>query len=189
MNIIKMQLSEVLLIEPDVHEDPRGYFLEIFQKQHFNETLGPLEWTQDNVSCSEKGTVRGLHFQWPKPQGKLVTVMSGKIFDVAVDIRVGSPSFGQWVGQVLDGRLHQQLWVPPGFAHGFQSLESATVVHYKCAENFWSPKHEQTIRYNDPSIGISWPLEVTKAHDRDRCAPTLETMNKLPNYNKKSPHA
>ncbi len=189
MKISRLYLPEVMLIEPDVHKDTRGHFLEIFQQQHFDKTLGPLEWTQDNVSCSEKGTVRGLHFQWPKPQGKLVTVMSGKIFDVAVDIRVGSPSFGQWVGQILDDRLHQQLWIPSGFAHGFQSLENTTVVHYKCAENFWSPNYEQTIRFNDPSIGISWPLEVTKVHDRDRCAPTLETMDILPTYNKKSSHA
>ena len=142
MNIIKTELPEVLLIEPSVHKDERGHFLEIFQQQHFNETLGPFEWTQDNVSSSKKGTVRGLHFQWPKPQGKLVTVMAGQIFDVAVDIRVGSPSFGQWVGQVLDDRSHRQLWIPPGFAHGFQSLKGTTVVQYKCTENFWSPKHE-----------------------------------------------
>ena len=189
MNIIRTDLPEVILIEPIVHKDPRGHFLEIFQQQHFNETLGPLKWTQDNVSSSKKGTVRGLHFQWPKPQGKLVTVMSGKIFDVAVDVRVGSPSFGQWVGQVLDDRSHGQLWVPPGFAHGFQSLENATVVQYKCTENFWSPKHEQTIKYDDPFIGIDWPLKVTTVHDRDKCAPNLKTLDILPIYNKKLSHA
>ena len=185
MNIIKTELPEVLLIEPSVHKDARGHFLEIFQQQHFNEILGSLKWTQDNLSSSKKGTVRGLHFQWPKPQGKLVTVMAGKIFDVAVDIRVGSPSFGQWVGQVLDDRSHRQLWIPPGFAHGFQSLKGTTVVQYKCTENFWSPKHEQTIKYNDPFIGINWPLEVTAVHDRDRGAPNLKTLNILPIYNEK----
>lgn len=115
--------------------------------------------------------------------------MSGKIFDVAVDVRVGSPSFGQWVSQVLDDQSHRQLWIPPGFAHGFQSLESATVVQYKCTENFWSPKHEQTIKYDDPFIGINWPLSVTTVHDRDKCAPNLKTLDILPIYNKKLSHA
>ena len=115
--------------------------------------------------------------------------MSGKIFDVAVDVRVGSPSFGQWVSQVLNDQSHRQLWIPPGFAHGFQSLESATVVQYKCTENFWSPKHEQTIKYDDPFIGINWPLPVTTVHDRDKCAPNLKTLDILPFYNKKLSHA
>ena len=180
MNIIKTELPEVLLIEPSVHKDTRGHFLEIFQQQYFNEILGPLKWTQDNLSSSEKGTVRGLHFQCPKPQGKLVTVMTGKIFDVAVDIRVGSPSFGQWVGQILDDRSHQQLWIPPGFCPRFPVFEEQNCCSIpNCTENFWSPKHEQTIKFNDPFIGINWPLEVTAVHDRDRFAPNLNTMDIL----------
>ena len=172
MNIIKTELPEVLLIEPSVHKDERGHFLEIFQQQHFNETLGPFEWTQDNVSSSKKGTVRGLHFQWPKPQGKLVTVMAGEIFDVAVDIRVGSPSFGQWVGQFLDDRSHRQLWIPPGFAHGFLVLSDTADLEYKCSE-FYDPEDERQIRWNDPELNIAWPIKNPILSVKDSEAPAL----------------
>jgi len=188
MKITKTSLPDVLLLTPTVHSDERGQFLEMFQIETITQAIGELYWTQDNLSRSDKGTVRGLHFQWPNPQGKLVTAVHGKIFDVAVDIRNGSPFFGKWVGQTLDDKLHQQLWIPPGFAHGFQALTNSAIVHYKCSENLWSPESELTICFDDPRIDIKWPLPIQKIHIRDRNAPTLEALENLPNFEDFSPH-
>ena len=186
-NLEGIKFEGLFLITPNKFNDERGSFYESWNKKVFDKAIkSKVNFVQDNHSSSSKGVLRGLHYQInPSPQGKLVRCIFGEIFDVAVDIRVGSPSFGQWVGQVLDDRSHRQLWIPPGFAHGFQSLKGTTVVQYKCTENFWSPKHEQTIKYNDPFIGINWPLEVAAVHDRDRGAPNLKTLNILPIYNEK----
>lgn len=180
MKFTVTKIAEVLLIEPDVYRDKRGQFMEAFNVKKYEAILGKCVWVQDNFSLSLKGVVRGLHLQWPNPQGKLVSVSYGSVFDVAVDVRKGSPTFGKWVGEVLDGESCRQLWIPPGFAHGFQALTDGAVLNYKCSGNFWSPKTEQTVFYDDPAIGISWPIDVSLSIERDLNAPDLKDCVNLP---------
>lgn len=180
MQTEKTGFPEVIKISPHVHRDKRGHFLEMFNASAYADVTNTSEWTQDNSSRSSCGVIRGLHLQWPKPQGKLVSVACGKIFDVAVDVRRGSPTFGHWVAEVLDDVKCQQLWIPPGFAHGFQALSSYAIVHYKCSANFWSPDTELSIHYDDPSIGIEWPLPVTQSNSKDSEAPFLRDCTNLP---------
>lgn len=180
MEIDQTALPEVMKISPRVHKDHRGHFLEMFKASAYATITGTVDWTQDNSSRSSRGVIRGLHLQWPKPQGKLVSVVSGKIFDVAVDVRRGSPTFGHWVGEMLDDVSCQQLWIPPGFAHGFQALSDEAIVHYKCSAHFWSPDTELSICYSDPTIGIEWPLPVTQSHPKDSAAPFLQDCTNLP---------
>ena len=150
------QLPEVLLLTPRVFEDERGCFMETWQRRTFAGLGIDYDFVQDNCSHSQPGTLRGLHYQIIQPQGKLVRVSAGEIFDVAVDLRQGSPTYGRWAAARLSARNRQQLWVPPGFAHGFLALTQAE-VHYKCTD-YYAPEHERTLLWNDPQINVSWPL-------------------------------
>ncbi|MEP0912828.1 dTDP-4-dehydrorhamnose 3,5-epimerase [Leptolyngbya sp. GB1-A1] len=158
MNITQTEIPDVLLIEPRVFGDDRGFFFESFNEQVFQDKTGlSLRFVQDNHSRSAKNVLRGLHYQIQQAQGKLVRVVAGAIFDVAVDIRKGSPTFGQWVGYELSAANKQQLWIPPGFAHGFVALENGTEVLYKTTD-YYAPAHERSILWNDPDLGIHWNL-------------------------------
>ena len=157
MKIIETSIPDVLLLEPTVHGDARGYFMETFRESWLHEHGIDLNFVQDNQSCSTQGTLRGLHYQLKKPQGKLVRVVSGEVFDVAVDMREGSATFGRWAGDILSSQNKRQLWVPPGFAHGFYVLSESAELHYKCTD-YYFPEHEQNLLWNDPDVGIEWPL-------------------------------
>jgi dTDP-4-dehydrorhamnose 3,5-epimerase len=151
-------LPEVKIVEPKVFGDARGFFYESFNGREFSEDVAPgVEFVQDNHSRSAKGVLRGLHYQIVHAQGKLVRVVEGEVFDVAVDIRKSSPNFGKWVGVTLSEENHQQLWVPPGFAHGFVVLSESAQFLYKTTD-YWYPEHERSIVWNDPEIGIEWPI-------------------------------
>ncbi len=159
MDVIKTEIPEVLLIEPKVFGDERGFFMESFNQRTFTEKTGVnLEFVQDNHSRSSKGVLRGLHYQIQQAQGKLLRVVAGEIFDVAVDIRKDSPNFGKWVGDLLSGENKRQLWVPPGFAHGFLVVSETADVLYKTTD-YYAPEYERSIIWNDPDIGINWPLD------------------------------
>jgi len=152
----KTSIEDVICIEPQVHGDERGFFMETW-RDTWLETLGAgLKFVQDNHSKSKRGILRGLHYQIQNPQGKLVRVVSGEVFDVAVDMRRNSPTFGKWVGVLLSARNKKMLWVPPGFAHGFLVLSDSAEFVYKCT-NYYSPEHDRTLLWNDPDIGIQWP--------------------------------
>ncbi len=158
MKFLPTKIPDVIEIQPQIHGDERGYFMETYQQRHFEELNITANFVQDNQSRSVKNTLRGLHYQIKQPQGKLVRVISGQVFDVAVDMRKASPTFGQWVGVTLCEEKNNQLWVPPGFAHGFFVLsESATFV-YKCSD-YYAPEHERSLLWNDPKIGIDWPIQ------------------------------
>lgn len=153
------KLPGVLLIEPKVFGDDRGFFYESFNLKSFQNSTGlSIKFLQDNHSKSSKGVLRGLHYQIRKPQGKLVRVISGSIFDVVVDIRLGSPTYGQWFGEKLSSENKKQLWIPPNFAHGFLVLSESAEVLYK-ATNYYAPNFERSIRWDDPSIAIKWPID------------------------------
>ncbi len=160
MDIEKTLLPGVLLIKPKVFADDRGFFYENYQAQRYKEAGIDLEFCQDNHSRSSKGVLRGLHYQKPNEQGKLVVVLQGDIFDVAVDIRPDSPTYKQWVGVTLTGENHHQLYIPPGFAHGFCVLSDTADFYYKCTAPY-SPKDDKGIRFDDPEIQVQWPLECT----------------------------
>lgn len=158
MNITPTTLPDVLLIEPKVFGDARGFFFESFNQQAFAQATGlTLDFVQDNHSRSARGVLRGLHYQIQQPQGKLVRVVRGSVFDVAVDLRKSSPTFGQWVGAELSEDNHRQMWVPPGFAHGFLVTSDSADFLYKTTD-YYAPQHERCIAWNDPAIGIAWPL-------------------------------
>lgn len=158
MNVIKTDIPDVLIFEPRVFGDARGFFFESFSNKFFNEAVGrSVEFVQDNHSQSQKGVLRGLHYQLdPHAQGKLVRCVEGEVFDVAVDIRRSSPTFGKWVGAVLSAENKRQLWIPEGFAHGFLALTDTVQFVYK-ATNYYAPQSERSILWNDPDIGIAWP--------------------------------
>ena len=159
MRVVVTSLPEVLIIELKVFGDERGFFFESFNRKLFADAVGlPADFVQDNHSRSAKGVLRGLHYQIQHPQGKLVRVVRGSVFDVAVDIRKSSPHFGRWVGTELSEKNHRQLWVPPGFAHGFLVLSESADFLYKTTD-YWQPEHERSICWNDPTIGIDWPLD------------------------------
>ncbi|MBI9046115.1 MAG: dTDP-4-dehydrorhamnose 3,5-epimerase [Anaerolineaceae bacterium] len=157
MKFKALQLPEVIEIEPRVFRDERGYFMETFQFERFSQNGIDQVFVQDNQSGSQQGILRGLHYQINHPQGKLVRVVTGEIFDVAVDIRRNSPTFGQWVGSILSESNKKQLWIPPGFAHGFLTLSSWAEIHYKCTD-YYHPDSERTIIWNDAAINILWPF-------------------------------
>jgi dTDP-4-dehydrorhamnose 3,5-epimerase len=164
-------LPGVVVVVPKVFEDERGFFMETWQAKKFAEAGIEAEFVQENFSRSVYGTLRGLHYQIRQPQGKLVRVVQGKVFDVAVDLRKSSSTFGRWFGETLSAENRRQLWVPPGFAHGFLVLSEIAEFEYKCTE-YYAPEHERSIRWDDPKIGIEWPLAdgqqpVLSAKDED----------------------
>jgi dTDP-4-dehydrorhamnose 3,5-epimerase len=183
MKVAQTKLPGVMVFEPDVFGDARGWFAEIFSSKRYEEAGLKLSFVQDNVSFSEKNVLRGLHFQYPHSQGKLVQALSGEVFDVAVDIRVGSPTFGQWFGETLSAKNHKQMYIPPGFAHGFYALSDNTLFSYKCTD-YYSPATEGGIIWNDPDIGITWPADAPKISKKDTNYPRLKDIpkDKLPKY-------
>lgn len=185
MKIVETSLPGVLIIEPVVFGDERGFFMETWQKQRYEEIGIRGPFVQDNVSSSRKGVLRGLHYQNPQGQGKLVSVLTGEVFDVAVDIRYGSPSFGQWTGVVLSGKNHRQFWIPEGFVHGFCVLSEQAIFSYKCTE-VYAPEHEGGICWNDPDVGIKWPLDEVLLSSKDQIYPQLKAVpiEQLPQYGK-----
>lgn len=159
MKVIATALPEVFIIEPEVFGDARGFFFESYNKRELRESIGiDLEFVQDNHSRSEKGVLRGLHYQIRQPQGKLMRVVQGAVYDVAVDIRRGSPNFGKYSGVELSAESRRSVWIPPGFAHGFLALSAVETV-YKTTD-YWAPEHERCIRWDDPDLAIPWPLEA-----------------------------
>jgi dTDP-4-dehydrorhamnose 3,5-epimerase len=157
MQITPLAIPDVILIEPKVFQDDRGFFLETFQAEKYRSVGITIPLVQDNHSGSREGVLRGLHYQIRKPQGKLVSAIVGEVFDVAVDLRRSSPTFGRWVGATLSSQNHRQLWVPPGFAHGFYVLSEWAEITYKVTD-FYDPQGERTLIWNDPQVGIDWPL-------------------------------
>jgi dTDP-4-dehydrorhamnose 3,5-epimerase len=158
MNVRPTRIPDVAVVEPKVFGDARGFFYESFNRKALEAALGrPLEFVQDNHSRSVRGVLRGLHYQLPRPQAKLVRVAVGEVFDVAVDLRRGSPTFGQWVGETLSAENKRQLWVPEGFAHGFLVLSDVAEFLYKTT-GYYHPEHERCIRWDDPTLGIAWPI-------------------------------
>ncbi len=158
LNVIRTEIPEVLIIEPKVFGDDRGFFYESFNAQQFEDATGlKREFVQDNHSRSARNVLRGLHYQIQHPQGKLVRVVAGEVFDVAVDLRRSSPTFGKWISAVLSAENKRQLWVPEGFAHGFVVTSDYAEFLYKTTD-YWYPEHERSVAWNDPSLGIEWPL-------------------------------
>lgn len=175
-------LPEVMVITPDVYRDARGLFLETYHDRKYREAGIAAPFVQDNQSRSVQGTLRGLHAQRRRPQGKLIRVVQGEIFDVAVDIRRASPTFGRWVATCLSGENLRQCYVPPGFAHGFCVQSDVAVVEYKCTE-FYDPADELVLIWNDPDIGIQWPITDPSLSAKDGAAPPLrDILEQLPTY-------
>ncbi len=159
MQILKTDIPDLLIIEPKVFGDERGFFYESFNERRFAELTGTSpRFVQDNHSRSSRNVLRGLHYQIKQPQGKLVRVTSGEVFDVAVDMRRSSPTFGRWVGVILSAENKRQFWIPEGFAHGFAVTSESAEFLYKTTD-YWAPEHERSVRWDDPAIGIQWPLE------------------------------
>ena len=183
MNLVSTSIADVFIIEPKVFGDDRGFFFESFNERRFQEAIGAgdgLRFVQDNHSRSAKNVLRGLHYQIRQPQGKLVRVVAGEVFDVAVDIRRSSPTFGKWFGAVLSAENKRQMWVPPGFAHGFVVLSDSADFLYKTTD-YWSPEYERCIAWNDPDIGIEWPLSgVPVLSEKDRGASLLVDAEVFP---------
>lgn len=176
------RIPDVVLIEPRLFGDQRGFFMETYQQKVFAEHGITAQFVQDNHSGSRRGTLRGLHYQIQQAQGKLVRVVAGEIFDVAVDLRRSSPTFGQWVGEILSAENKRQLWIPPGFAHGFYVLSDWAEVVYK-ASDFYAPQWDRTLLWNDPQVGIDWPLMdgvELLISDKDRAGLTLAQAETYP---------
>jgi dTDP-4-dehydrorhamnose 3,5-epimerase len=177
MRVVPTQLPSVLLIEPKVFGDARGHFFETWHRERYAESGVPREFVQDNVSRSQRGILRGLHLQEPFGQGKLVQVLDGDVFDVAVDVRVGSPSFGHWVGERLSSDNHRQLYIPPGFAHGFCVVSESALLLYKCTE-LYHPETEISVAWNDPALAIDWPVANPVLSQKDATAKNLADIPK-----------
>lgn len=175
MRIVATDLPGVLLIEPRIFADARGYFVETWQSCRYAEAGMPIEMVQDNLSSSVQGVIRGLHYQWPQPQAKLVHVLDGEILDVAVDVRAGSPTFGRSVAVTLNSADRRQIFIPVGFAHGFAALSSTAVVSYKCSTPY-APQFDRGIRWNDPELGIAWPVAAPILSDKDARLPLLREV-------------
>lgn len=170
MKVIHTALPDVLVIEPKVFGDERGFFYESFNAQKFQALTGlQVDFVQDNHSLSGKNVLRGMHYQIRQAQGKLVRVIAGEVYDVAVDLRKGSAQFGKWVGATLSAENHRQMWIPPGFAHGFLVMSDKAEFLYKTTD-YWAPEHERCLMWNDPDVGIDWPLME---------APTLSAKDQL----------
>ena len=183
MNFIPTKLDGVVIIEPDVYGDGRGFFMESWNFQRYAENGLDARFVQDNVSYSKRGVLRGLHFQQPHAQGKLVSVFQGEVFDVAVDIRRNSPTFGQWEGVTLSAENKRQFYVPPGFAHGFCVLSDAALFSYKCTD-YYCQQCDAGIAWDDADIGINWPLEAPRLSEKDQALPGLAEIDpdRLPVY-------
>jgi dTDP-4-dehydrorhamnose 3,5-epimerase len=183
MNVLKTNLPGVLVFEPKVFGDERGFFMETWRADRYEEAGLPKDFVQDNLSFSRRGVLRGLHFQNPDQQGKLVYVLQGEVFDVAVDIRVGSPTFGEWAAVTLSSENKRQFYVPEGFAHGFLVTSDAALFAYKCTAKY-NAKAEAGVLWNDPQIGIEWPVEAPVLSEKDLAAPPLAEMpvERLPRY-------
>ena len=182
MQVSPTKLPGVLIIEPDVHKDPRGFFLEIYHAERYAAQGIHGPFVQDNHSRSIRNAVRGLHLQVARPQAKLVRVVAGEVFDVAVDVRVGSPTFGQWVGTRLSAESFRQFYVPVGFAHGFCVLSDVAEIEYKCSD-LYTPAAEVGVLWNDPDLNIPWPVREPILSDRDRAHPRLaEITDTLPRF-------
>jgi len=178
MKVEQTKLDGVLLVTPKVFGDDRGFFMETYNKEIALNSGLPDEFVQDNHSKSSKGVLRGLHYQTPQWQGKLVRVVQGEIFDVAVDIRHGSPTYGQWVGEYLNDENKQQLYVPEGFAHGFVVTSDTAEVVYKCT-SLYAPQQEGSLLWNDPDIGIEWPVESPLLSEKDKNAVRLADLPEM----------
>jgi dTDP-4-dehydrorhamnose 3,5-epimerase len=185
VRVVPTDIPEVLVVEPDVHVDGRGFFFETYHADRYREHGIPGPFVQDNQSRSVGGTLRGLHLQLRRPQGKLVRVIEGEVFDVAVDVRRGSPTFGRWVGVALSAENFKQCYVPPGFAHGFYVVSAIAQVEYKCTD-IYDPGNELGVAWDDAAVGIRWPTGQPLLSARDRRNPTLADLaDKLPAYSTK----
>lgn len=180
MKISPSKISEVLVLEPEVYADERGYFMETFRSSYLTKHGVELNFVQDNQSQSRIGTLRGLHYQLEFPQGKLVRVISGTVFDVAVDIRKNSSTFGKWIGETLSAENKKQLWIPPGFAHGFLVLSKSAELFYKCTE-YYHAEDDYSLLWNDPAVGIEWPIQNREPilSEKDRIA---QCLSQIPVY-------
>ena len=175
MNVLETRLPGVLLVEAKAFHDDRGYFFESWSEDRYRSHGIDTRFVQDNVSFSRRGTLRGLHYQNPSGQAKLVSVLQGTVFDVAVDLRVDMPTFGQWVGVELSGGDSRQLLIPQGFAHGFVVLSETAVFSYKCSD-YYAPQHERTLRWDDPDVGVEWPVVDPLLSAKDADAPLLRQI-------------
>jgi dTDP-4-dehydrorhamnose 3,5-epimerase len=181
MRITPTELPEVLMLEPARHEDSRGAFMEVWREDKLAAAGVSARIVQTNLTHNRKGVLRGLHFQTPNAQGKLITVLAGAIFDVAVDIRRGSPRFGRWAGVELSAANRRQLWIPPDFAHGFCALANDTQVQYACTD-YYAPAHDRAVRWDDPALAIPWPTTTPVLSQKDQAAPLLADAPILPGY-------
>ena len=172
MKLIRTELPECVVVEPAVHGDARGFFYESFHAQKFAEAGLDLRFVQTNVSRSARGVLRGLHYQWPNPQGKLVSVLEGEVYDVAVDIRAGSPRFGQWAAVILSAENKRHFWIPEGFAHGFAVLSEHATFIYQCTASY-DREADASIRWNDADVAVDWPLGRPLLSEKDMKAPFL----------------
>ncbi|MEW5784289.1 MAG: dTDP-4-dehydrorhamnose 3,5-epimerase [Bacillota bacterium] len=183
MNVTETKLPGVKIIDPRVFTDTRGFFMETWSRARYMKAGLPDVFAQDNLSCSIRGVLRGLHFQHPSEQGKLVYVIQGEVFDVAVDIRVNSPTFGRWVGVILSGNNKRQLYIPEGFAHGYCVTSKTALFAYKCTDCY-NPRAEGAIRWDDPDLGINWPNDQPILAEKDKICPRLSDipLDRLPRY-------
>lgn len=183
MNVIETKLPGVVIIEPKVFGDERGFFMETWNKQRYTDAGISADFVQDNLSFSRRGVLRGLHFQNPNPQGKLVSVIQGEVYDVAVDIRHGSPTFGQWTAVTLSAENKRQFYVPEGFAHAFVVTSETALFSYKCTD-LYNPKAEGSILWNDPDLAIDWPMDNPELSAKDRDGKRLKdfALAELPTY-------
>ncbi len=183
MKTIETSLPGALILEPQVFGDSRGFFYESYHQSRYHEAGVREDFVQTNVSRSAKGVLRGLHYQWPNPQGKLVSVLEGEVFDVAVDIRQGSPNFGQWIGVMLTAENHRHFWIPAGFAHGFCVLSEFATFTYQCTA-LYDASADAGVRWNDADIGIDWPISEPLLSDKDGKTPLLKDIspNRLPTF-------
>ncbi len=185
MKIIQTDLPGCLVLEPQVFGDERGFFYESFNREKFGEVGLPTDFVQGNVSSSSRGVLRGLHYQWPKPQGKLVSVLEGEVWDVAVDIRRNSPDFGRWTAAVLSAENKRHFWIPEGFAHGFVVLSERALFTYLCTASY-DRAADACVRWDDAALAIDWPVSAPQLSDKDKNAPFLADISaeRLPLYSK-----
>lgn len=183
MKVIQTSLPGLVLLEPVVFGDARGFFFETWNAERYAAQGLPSSFVQSNVSSSSKAVLRGLHYQWPRPQGKLVTVLQGEVYDVAVDIRRGSPTFGRWEAFILSGENRRQLWIPPGFAHGFAVLSDDALFNYLCTD-VYVKEADASVRWNDADIAVDWPISAPTLSSKDEQAPFLQDIpaERLPVY-------